>query len=152
LRVADIGYRTKLFLAFVLTYMLGVALMTVTRNINDFVLGLIWKPSKALPWDNPSWRRAAAIYLGSDLMPLNPESTESEWAYLAALGGSPGGLKELVTYRESTKGLEETLSKLEASISRLRETNAEKAKELVDPMSDQITQAATMLRESKKND
>lgn len=151
MRMADIGYRTKLFLALVLTYMLGFAFTTVTRNVNDQVLFLIWKSSKAVPWDNPYWRRVVAQYLGTDLLPLIPESTDEVSAeYMAAVSKMPGALNEFFKFRESTRNLDKVLTTLEQNIKNLREKNMEKAKELVDPNADTLAKAAAANREQKK--
>ena len=116
MRGADIGYRTKLLLAFVLTYMVGFALITVTRTTNDFILGLIrGKGSNEMPWDSPYWRRVAGQYLNADLMPTRKASPDSDVNF-DSIDTMFSKTPSLATNRERIKKLEQQLSAAQETI------------------------------------
>jgi hypothetical protein len=143
---AQIGYRTKLFLAVALTYLLGLAFLTATKLCTDVVMGLIRRPSKALPWENTYWRRVAMAYVGKDLLPANihlsPEEITAALEYTVAMGRHEIelDLKSLTSTLDETDRMEKQLSPVQDDIDRARKVNPEKAKEVVDPLADQVEQ------------
>jgi hypothetical protein len=143
---AQFGYRTKLFLAVALTYMLGLAFLAATKLCTDLVMGTIRRPSKALPWENTYWRRVAMAYVGKDLLPtslhLSPEEMTAALEYTVAMGRLEKelDLKSLTSNLDETDRMEKQLSQLEENIDRARKVNPEKAKEVVDPRAGQVEQ------------
>jgi len=143
---AQIGYRTKLFLAVALTYVLGLAFLTATKLCTDVVMGIIRRPSKALPWENTYWRRAAIAYVGKDLLPaslhLSTQEMTAALEYIVAMARNENevDLKSLTNILDETDRMQKQLSKLEESIDRARKVNPEKAKEVVDPLAGQVEQ------------
>lgn len=141
----QLGYRTKLFLAVALTYVLGLTFVTATKGCTDVVMGLIRRPSKAIPWQNTYWRRVASAYVGKDLLPTSPQLSPQEMTaaleYMVTMARGEADLKPLTSSLDAADRLQKQVSKLDESIDRARKVNPEKAKEVVDPLAGQVEQA-----------
>ena len=110
-----LGYNTKLAVAVGLTYVIGMALMTVTQACTDSAMMLFKPPSGAGPWNNTYLRRVAASYLGSTLLPdakpASSDDMEMVAKYMLAVTGKPSQFPSLTALRKTVERSEEILKK-----------------------------------------
>jgi len=131
---------TRLVIAIILAYVIGMAMMMVVQSCGELVMGQIKKPSKAGVWKGPYWRKVAAAYVGSGML---PDSSSLQSADLdRALKFStdlvdirdpawPDAMASLTKIRSQLHQFEENVRKLEDAAAKGEQSNAEKAKEVL---------------------
>jgi hypothetical protein len=147
-----IGYRTKLALAVALTYVIGLAMMTVVQSINSLLMGLLKPPSEALPWNNSYWRRVAVSYVGSNLSPATALFSTAELnrflEYIGAMAAQHFDsvmLAKIADCRKTALILETALSTAEKSAA----SGAQISPELLDARSALTLKASATLQAIK---
>jgi hypothetical protein len=73
-----IGYKTKLAIAFALTYVSGLALLAIVGTLDVVVLGFLDDNKTASPWRNGYWQRLAREYVGEGLSPDSARYSTAE--------------------------------------------------------------------------
>ncbi len=154
--VIGVGYKTKLAVAVALTYISGLAVLTVTQTVNSIVMRRIGHERPAEPWNNSYWRRVATTYVGSALSPMSasfsPEDLDrlvKQYAALSTAQNTPG--KELTSYREKVLQLDKILSHLRDSVTKVNPVNAEQVRELLAKVQGLISEAEPALHTAKES-
>lgn len=151
-----LGYKARLALALALAYALGLAMTTITQAADSFVMRLLKKYPPAQPWANTYWRRVAASFVGSGLVPkipssLSPKELDDLVKYVSGLRENSVATSDFVSRYKSIQKLEESLKKYGDTTARIPPGKTELAKEITDKGASDASRASSALEEAKRS-
>ena len=75
-----IGYKTKVFVCIVSSYLVGLAASIIMEGINTWLTGWFLRRKNPAPpiWQNRYWQQVAAVYVGEPLAPTGKDFTYEE--------------------------------------------------------------------------
>jgi len=148
----DLGYKTKLAVALSLTYVLGLAVMSVVDQGTAIIIGLIQRHHFApggAPWENSYWRRVATAYLGRNLSPATASFSLSDLDRINKYAAGVARTRTLEILQEFQQ-IDNRLQELGDKIERATQVGAEQAREALDGFRRQFTELSAKAQQSKQ--